>query len=81
MSMNTLTVELSDEVAQLVEETARKRNTTPARVAKQCIEAAFKRPSWPEGVTVHDLAKDLIGRYSGPGDLATNPRHMDDFGK
>ena len=79
--MSTLVVELPDEVAHLVEETARERKTTPAGVIRQCVEAAFKRASWPEGASFHELAKDVIGRFSGPGDLATNPRHMDDFGK
>ena len=28
------------------------------------------------------LAGDLVGCFSGsPGDLATNPKHMDDFGR
>ena len=28
-----------------------------------------------------DLAGDLLGRRSGPGDLSTNPKYMKDFGK
>lgn len=25
--------------------------------------------------------RDLLGKYSGPGDLATNPKYMEEFGR
>lgn len=56
--MSTLTVELPDEVARLVEETARERKTTPAGVIRQwCIEAAFKRASRTEGASFHETGR------------------------
>jgi hypothetical protein len=33
------------------------------------------------GLTVGDLAGDLIGSLEGPGDLSTSPRHMRGFGR
>ena len=35
-----------------------------------------------EGVSALDLAGELVGSVEGgPGDLATNPKHLNDYGK
>ena len=34
-----------------------------------------------KGLTVADVAGDLIGSLEGPGDLSTSPRHMRGFGR
>jgi len=33
------------------------------------------------GLTLDDLAGDLIGKFEGPRDLSTSPRHMRGFGR
>lgn len=34
------------------------------------------------GQSIYDLASDLIGKFDfGPGDLATNKKHMEGFGR
>jgi hypothetical protein len=34
----------------------------------------------PTPGSLYDRARHLIGTISGPGDLSTNPRHMDGYG-
>lgn len=34
-----------------------------------------------EAGTFDALAKDRAGRFHGPEDLASNPRHLEDFGR
>ena len=45
-------------------------------------ETALARHKAPavEG-SVADLAGDIIGSVEGPGDLSTNKKHMDDYGR
>jgi len=43
--------------------------------------AAARRKSRRRRSTVEELAGDLIGSLEGPGDLSTNPKYMEGFGR
>ena len=34
-----------------------------------------------KGRSVIDVAGDLVGKFEGPGDLSTSPRHMRGYGR
>lgn len=54
---------------------------SPARGATLAETVRRLRP-FPDGQTCYDLSKDLCGSVKGgPGDLATNPKHLRDYGK
>lgn len=56
-----------------------------ARVSKRgatLTETARRLRPFPEGKSLYDLTKDLCGSVKGgPGDLATNPKHLRDYDK
>lgn len=68
-----LPVALSARIAQL----ARARRTTTSEVVRNALE----RYEEPLRGSFFDLATDYIGALKGgPGDLATNPKHLEGFG-
>ncbi len=59
------------------------KNVAPKRNPRS---AAVRRavPTRPVAVlpgSFYERARHLIGTMSGPGDLSTNPRHMDGYGE
>ena len=55
-----------------------------SELVRRALVAYIARPEGEAGgfVSALDLAGDLVGCFDGgPPDLASNPRHMDGFGK
>ncbi len=64
--------------ARLVAE-ARRRRTTKSAVLREAFAA--QRPAAAPAGSFYERAKHLIGVASGPGDLSTNPKYMEGYGK
>jgi len=82
--MTTLSIELPEPLAARLEAIAREQNLTRAEVAREAITAYLTAESVENGMrpqTFFEAAKDLIGSLEGPGDLSTNPAHMEGFGE
>lgn len=79
--MNTISLKLPDDLLGLLEEECRARQTTKSSLVRDCLEKALApRPSGQ--ATCYALARDLAGSIKGlPRDLATNPKHLEGFGK
>jgi predicted transcriptional regulator len=75
--MRTTSLKLSPALDRRLSDVARRRGTTRSAIVREALEAflAARRGS------IADLAGDLIGSLEGPGDLSTNPRHMDGYGR
>jgi len=77
-AMPTVTVKMPKGLhARLVAE-ARRRRTTKSAVLR---EAFSQRPTTAPAGSLFERARHLIGVISGPGDLSTNPRHLEGYGK
>lgn len=81
--MSTLTLKINDQFDALINEGAQKAQVSKSEWVRRAVLAYSKQPAKkPKFVSAHDLAGDLVGCFKGgPGDLSTNPRHMDDFGR
>jgi hypothetical protein len=80
--VNTISLKLPDRLLELLEKESRARRTTKSSLIRESLEKTLAvRPS--EGrATCYDLARDLAGSLKGlPRDLATNPKHMEGFGR
>jgi hypothetical protein len=76
--LKTLSIKVPRNISSLVARLAKERRTTVSAVVRDALEhyAAPARGSFAEA------AREYIGCVSGgPGDLATNPKHMRDFGR
>lgn len=67
-----------------IERLAAQKGTTQKAAVLEAVEhelAEEKEPVDPQPGSVLELTQDLCGSVEGPGDLSTNPEHMEDYGR
>ncbi len=79
--MKSLSLKLSEALNAKLTAIARRRGTTKSAVVRDALEAFFAANGGVRKGCFRDLAADLIGCVQGPGDLSTNPKYMEDFGR
>ena len=80
--MNTISLKLPDRLLELLEKESRTRRTTKSSLVREALEKSLSPRSLGSEATCYDLARDLAGSVKGlPRDLATNPKHMEGFGR
>ncbi len=50
-------------------------------MVRECVEKMLLAPRKDRAASCLDLAGDLAGCLSGPRDIATNPKYLEDFGR
>jgi hypothetical protein len=80
--MNTLIIELPDELAARLTEASTRRQLPPEEIVRLSLDRALPPPELPAGgPSLYDLMKDAIGCIdSGVTDLSTNPKYMEGYG-
>ena len=81
--MNTLTIKLPADLDAELQLASQRNKVSKSELVRRAI-AAYIEPTGGLGqpASALSLAGDLVGCFSGgPGDLATNPKHMRDFGR
>jgi hypothetical protein len=76
--MKSISVKLPPPLARWLSGRARELKRTQSDLVRDALE---QQRDGKIGVTCHDLAQDLCGSFSGPGDLSTNPKYMEGFGE
>lgn len=81
--MKTMTVKLPDELAVRLEKRARRLGVSKSALVRESVERELKETqAVEEDPSAYDLMKDGFGCVkSGIGDLSTNPKHMEGFGR
>lgn len=81
--MNTLTIKLPASLdAELLDASQRSRLSKSELVRRAIVAYIAVGDQQPHAESALSMAGDLVGCFSGgPTDLASNPRHMDAFGK
>ena len=75
--MKTLSVKLPEARQALLCAAAKSRGATKSDIMREALRAYLNA----EQFSCADLAGDLIGCVEGPGDLSTNQKHMEGFGR
>ena len=76
--LKTLSVKVPAALSARVVQLARSRKSTVSAVVREAIEKYAPE----EGSSFADAAREFIGSLNaGPGDLATNPKHLKGFGR
>jgi metal-responsive CopG/Arc/MetJ family transcriptional regulator len=76
--MKTISLKLPTELSVKLERAAKKRSQSKSEVVRAALES-FLNGDQP--LSALDLAGDLVGCFEGPGELSTNPKYMEGFGK
>jgi predicted DNA-binding protein len=79
--MPTITCKISPELDARLTATSRTRRTTKSVVVREILEAQLGGYAARKQVRAYDLVKHVVGRLTGPRDLSSHRRHMDDFGE
>jgi predicted transcriptional regulator len=79
--MTTMTIKMPDQLSVRVRQQALASGINCSEFIRQAVEKLLNTGSRPAAGTCLSLASDLAGCLDGPRDLATNPVHMEGFGK
>jgi hypothetical protein len=81
VAMKTIAIKLPEDLLDKIQHVANKRKETKSAVMREALLDFFAREDDQNMGSCLDLARDLAGCVQGPPDLATNPAHMDNYGK
>jgi Arc/MetJ-type ribon-helix-helix transcriptional regulator len=80
--MDTLTIKIPEDLAAAIEKAVRRTHLTKSELVRRALVAYTARQTGGQFVSALEQAGDLVGCFKGgPRDLASNPRHMEGFGK
>jgi ABC-type amino acid transport substrate-binding protein len=81
--MTTLTVKIPEALERSIAMAARRERVTKSELVRRAMTKYVAQTGEDRTFqSAIDLAGDLIGSVrGGPGDLATNAKYMDDYGK
>lgn len=82
MTATTLSLKIPKDLKSRLEDEARRRGKSKSLLVREALEASLSQKQKKRPLSVYDQIHDLIPKTgSGIGDLATNPKHMEGFGK
>jgi hypothetical protein len=81
--MSMLTIELSDELAARLAVASERQQVPPAQIVQDALAKVLPAPApTSDEPSLYELMKDGFGCVSsGLGDLSTNPRHLEGYGR
>jgi predicted transcriptional regulator len=84
MTTTTLTIKVSDSLHSALQAASRQARLTKSEITRRALAAylAHNKADVADKPSALARAGDLVGCFEGgPKDLASNPRHMQGFGK
>jgi predicted DNA-binding protein len=78
--MRTVSLKLPDEIDARLEARARELGQTKSAITREALKR-FLASEPTTAVSCLDLVQDLVGVARGPGDLASNKKHMRGYGR
>jgi hypothetical protein len=79
----TLSIKVSKELKARLRAAAESRQTKPSALVRQALELVISGAASESKPSLYDLSRDLFEKlgHSGPRDLSTNRKHLDDLGR
>lgn len=78
--MRTISLKVPDGIDEKLEARARDLGKTKSEITREAL-LQFLEGHRASGVSCLDLVRDLVGTAHGPGDLASNKKHMRGYGR
>jgi len=80
--MKTISLKLTENLLRKLDRTARERGQSKSDVVRAALEEYLNgERTKGRPLSALELAGDLVGCAEGPGDLSTNPKYMEGYGK
>ena len=80
--MKTVSLKVPESLDAALESFAKRTGKSKSAIARDAFQAFFKKGPGKKKSSAHDLAKDLIGKFTGaPADLSTNKKYMRGYGR
>ena len=79
--MKTISLKLPDPLHAKLERLAKARKQTKSELLREALEQMLDGTRCRKPVSALELAGDLAGCLEGPGDLSTNPKYMEGYGR
>src|SRR5439155_18911447 len=77
LPMKTISLKLPPALAKWLARKSKEAGRSQSDIVRQALEEQRQGQGRP---SCHDLMQDLCGTLSGPSDLSSSPRHLQDFG-
>ena len=82
MHVETLSIRISKAERTALRLAAKRGKVSQGQLVRSALRAYGVAPAVKTAPNAHELVKHLIGRQTGgPGDLSTNPKYMEGFGR
>lgn len=79
--MKTISLKLPDDVHAKLASLSKQRGQAKSEIVRDALDAYLSERKKATAVSCTDLAGELVGSVSGPIDLATNPKHLQGYGR
>lgn len=79
--MKTISLKLPESLDAKLNRVAKQRGQSKSEVVREALEQFLNGQRTAAPMSFLEAAGDLIGCVEGPGDLSTNPKYMEGFGK
>ena len=79
--MKTLSVKIPEKLDRRLAHEVARRHIPKSVLVREALEQHLGAPPAGKQPNFLERAGELIGRFSGPGDVSTNPKYMRNFGK
>ena len=77
--METISLKIPKSLALRLTQMAHSQNRSKSAVVREAVDIYLRSESAELGESVLDQVADLVGIFSGPGDLSTNKAYFEDF--
>lgn len=82
MHVETLSIRISKAERTALRLAAKRGKVSQGQLVRSALRAYGVGPKKPAASSAYDLIKHLIGKNKGgPGDLSTNPKYLEGFGR
>lgn len=79
--MKTVSLKPDDQLNAKLDSLAKSRKQTKSEIVREALEQMLEGGARSQPISALELAGDLVGSCQGPGDLSTNPKYMEEFGR
>lgn len=79
--MEAISLKMPKSLSLRLAQTARKQNRSKSAIVREAVDIYLRSEGAELEESALDQVADLVGIFSGPGDLSTNKAYLEDLGR